>query len=314
MLFHNLDLKGLEEGDGTKISWAHLVEIKKYFNLPEININIYEDTPELIAGIQNPKDESIHIKILRNEFIRKKVKEIEDLLRDKFPSITLTKSIKGKDEEDIRFLEYAIASIKSIIDDVDDRESKVYKIISRTCKDTKDLSDRQQYKDILRESLNDLLQNVNIDSSVKVNVELYFNKSISNNEISEFIQTNLKSIEELPIIDTSNLTMGAIRTFAKSMLASTTTNPIMRGSVGEIFGVSFLIGMGVLIIVMWRNKKNLELKNLQIMQNFWTRFCKQLKILLEGPQSPLMKLICGCPTEEAYAKLEEAKTIIDTLH
>lgn len=308
------DLKGLEDGDGSKISWEHLVEIKKWFNLSEININIYEDTPELIAGTQNSKDESIHVKILRNEFIRKKAEEIENLLRDSFPNITLAEFIKGKDEEDISCLEYAISSIKSIIDDIDDRESRFYKIISRTHKCTKSLSEsnRQQYKDILRKSLNDLLQNVNIDSSLKEDVELYFNKGIPHDKISEFIQTNLKSVEELPIIDTSNLTMGAIRAFAKSMFASTTTSPIMRGSVAGIFGASFLTGMAAVIFVMWRNKKNLELKNLQIMQGFWTRFCNQLTILLE--ESSLMKLICICPKDEAYAKLEEAKNIIDTLH
>ena len=312
--FNIMDLKGLEEGDGTKISWEHLVEIKKYFNLSEININIYEDTPKLIAEIQDFKDESIHIKFLPNEFIRKKAKEIEDLLRDSFPNITLVEFIKGKDEADIYCLEYAISSIKSIIDNIDDRESDVYKTISRTCEDIKDLSDRQQFKDILRTSLYELSQKVNIDSSVKENVGLFFNKYISNNEISEFIQTNLKSIEELPIIDTSNLTIRAIRTFAKSMFTSTTTSPIMRGSVGGAFGVSFLIGVGVLIIVMWRNKTNLELKNLQIMQDFWARFCKQMNTLLKDYQSSLMKLICDCTTEEAYAKLEEAKNIIDTLH
>ena len=30
LLSNIMDLKGLEEGDGTKISWEHLVEIKKY--------------------------------------------------------------------------------------------------------------------------------------------------------------------------------------------------------------------------------------------------------------------------------------------
>lgn len=317
-LFHDLDLKGLEEGDGIQISWEHLVEIKRYFNLPEININIYEDTPELIAGTQNPKDESIHIKILRNEYILKKAEEIENLLRDSFPNITLTEFIKGKDEEDISCLEYVISSIKSIIDDIDDRESRFYKIISDTYERTKNLSpsksDRQQYKDILRKGLKDLLQNVNIDSSMEEDVKLYFNKGIPNDKIFEFIQTNLKSVEELPIIDTSNRTMGAIRAFAKSMSASTTISPIMRGSVAGVFGASFLTGMVVVIFVMWRNIKNLELKNLQIMQDFWSRFCKQLKTLLEDHQSSFMKLICVCPKEEAYAKLEEAKNIIDTLH
>ena len=197
------------------------------------------------------------------------------------------------------------------------RESKIHKIISETNKCIQNISGpnrQQQYKDILREGFNNLLQNIDIDCSTKDDTELFFNTRISNNKISEFIRENLKSIEKLPIIDTSNLTMGAIHTFAKSMLESTSASPIMRGAIAGIFGANFLIGIAVIVIVIWRNKKGLESKNLKIMCNFWGRFCKQLKTLLEEPQSSLMKLICVCPTEEVYAKLEKAKNIIDTLH
>lgn len=317
-LFHGLlDLKGLEEGDGTKISWEHLVEIKRYFNLSKISINIYEDTPELIADIQNHKDESIHIKILHNEFIRKKAKEIEALLRDCFPDITLAESIKGEDEEDIRCLKHVVSSIKSIVESIGDRESRVDKI-STALNDAHGMSNTQQYKEIIERKIHEISQQIHINSSIKENIEFFFNKDVSNefnydhDVFEEFLKQNLKTVEKWPVLDTSNLTVSSIRLFAKELFKSMTLNPIMRTSANTVFGIN-AIGIIALILYMLHHKKKLDMQQLQTIQQFKVNFCKELKKLMNERQSSLMHLICICPIKEAYEKLGNAQNIIDTL-
>lgn len=318
-LFHLLDFKGLEEGDDTKITREHFVDISNYFNISEVNINIYEDDPELIADIRSFQDKSIHIKILPNKFIHKKAKDIETLLRDCFPKITLTGLLKGKDEEDIRTLESAVSAIKSIIEEIENKASRASEIIAETQARTKDLSEsnRQQYKDIISQQIYKLIQNVDLDGSVGQNVELFFNKQLSSDlkcnakKLSEFLKTNLKTIEEFQIINTSNLTMQEIRKFARTVCISANVNPIMRSAVVTTFASS-LLGICIIIIIMWRGRKHLAVKNLQIMQNFWGEFCVEFQDLMKRLSA--LKLICACPKEKAYDRLKEAKCIIDTLH
>ena len=325
---------------GESLSFEHLEDIKGLLNInPQVPMDakIYVNDENIKSYIESwPKQDSIRIEILYGDWIHEKCESVERLLKPYFPKINLCKQIgECNDENTIKCFEVAISQIKFVVENIDNKTNELQNAIDEFDKNIKDISDRQEYKDVLIRNIDQIVSLLDYDDDTKSecirNIECRFDRETSayfanNISISGKIKPIYDDVRWLPVTDFSNPTLKFLREYFKniSLVTRTTTTTVVSTSIASIYGGGIIAGAGVIwywyiyYLIKKHNKPSelkseLEEKEMSALKSSWDKSQRQIVELIEKRRTDLLTLLTSDTQYDAQflsQKLDEANASI----